>query len=44
VRVTNGSDTFTGLTAGLAPEGLLRVEREDGQTVTVIAGDVTEAR
>jgi BirA family transcriptional regulator, biotin operon repressor / biotin---[acetyl-CoA-carboxylase] ligase len=44
VRVTNGSDTFTGVTAGLAPEGLLQVEREDGQTVTVIAGDVTEAR
>jgi BirA family transcriptional regulator, biotin operon repressor / biotin---[acetyl-CoA-carboxylase] ligase len=44
VRVTNGSDTFTGVTAGLAPEGLLQVEREDGRIVTVIAGDVTEAR
>ena len=44
VRVTNGSDTFTGVTAGLAPEGLLQVQREDGKTVTVIAGDVTELR
>jgi biotin-(acetyl-CoA carboxylase) ligase len=44
VRVTNGSESFTGLTAGLAPEGLLRVQRDDGRVVTVIAGDVAEAR
>jgi BirA family biotin operon repressor/biotin-[acetyl-CoA-carboxylase] ligase len=44
VRVTNGRESFAGTTAGLAPEGLLRVEREDGVVVTVIAGDVTEAR
>jgi len=44
VRVANGAESFTGVTAGLAPEGLLQVEREDGQVVTVIAGDVTEAR
>jgi BirA family transcriptional regulator, biotin operon repressor / biotin---[acetyl-CoA-carboxylase] ligase len=44
VRVTNGSESFAGVTAGLAPEGLLQVEREDGKVVTVIAGDVTEAR
>jgi BirA family biotin operon repressor/biotin-[acetyl-CoA-carboxylase] ligase len=44
VRVTNGRDTFNGVTAGLVPEGLLQVEREDGKIVTVIAGDVTEAR
>jgi BirA family transcriptional regulator, biotin operon repressor / biotin---[acetyl-CoA-carboxylase] ligase len=42
VRVTNGRDSFTGVTAGLAPEGLLLVKRENGQVVTVIAGDVTE--
>jgi BirA family transcriptional regulator, biotin operon repressor / biotin---[acetyl-CoA-carboxylase] ligase len=42
VRVTNGRDSFTGITAGLAPEGLLLVKRENGQVVTVIAGDVTE--
>ena len=33
-----------GTTAGLGPEGLLQVEREDGRVVTVIAGDVAEAR
>jgi len=44
VRVTNGKDTFTGVTAGLAPEGVLLVKRDTGQTVTVIAGDVTEEK
>jgi BirA family biotin operon repressor/biotin-[acetyl-CoA-carboxylase] ligase len=44
VRVANGADNFTGVTAGLAPEGLLQVEREDGKVVTVIAGDVTEIK
>jgi BirA family transcriptional regulator, biotin operon repressor / biotin---[acetyl-CoA-carboxylase] ligase len=42
VRVTNGRDTFAGVTAGLGPEGLLLVQRDGGQLVTVIAGDVTE--
>lgn len=40
VRVSNGKESFTGITAGLATEGLLRVRRENGQIVTVIAGDV----
>jgi len=44
VRVANGPDSFTGVTAGLAPEGLLQVEREDGKVVTVIAGDVCEIK
>ena len=44
VRVTNGAESFTGVTAGLASEGLLQVERDDGRVVTVIAGDVTEAK
>lgn len=44
VRVTSGSTSFSGVTEGLSPEGLLMVRREDGQVVTVIAGDVTEAR
>ncbi|MFI5056870.1 MAG: biotin--[acetyl-CoA-carboxylase] ligase [Candidatus Acidiferrales bacterium] len=44
VRVTNGTGSFTGTTAGLGPEGLLMVKRDDGEVVTVIAGDVTEAR
>jgi BirA family biotin operon repressor/biotin-[acetyl-CoA-carboxylase] ligase len=44
VRVTNGMESFAGTTVGLGPEGLLRVKRDDGDVVTVIAGDVTEAR
>src|SRR5439155_12771008 len=44
VRVTNGAENFTGVTAGLAPEGLLQVEREDGRVVMVIAGDVAEIK
>jgi BirA family biotin operon repressor/biotin-[acetyl-CoA-carboxylase] ligase len=44
VRVTNGTESFLGTTAGLGPEGLLKVERDDGRVVTVLAGDVTEAR
>ena len=44
VRVTNGTDSYLGTTAGLGPEGLLQVERDDGRVVTVIAGDVAEAR
>ena len=44
VSVVTGSESFSGITAGLTPEGLLRVTRENGETVTVIAGDVSEAR
>ncbi len=44
VRVTNGTESFAGTTAGLGPEGLLQVKRDDGQIVTVISGDVAEAR
>src|SRR4051812_27592597 len=43
VRVANGKESFTGVTAGLAPEGLLLVKQDTGVVVTVIAGDVTEA-
>src|SRR5579863_6030893 len=44
VRVTSGTESFAGTTAGLGPEGLLQVKRDDGAVVTVISGDVTEAR
>lgn len=44
VRVTNGNDTFTGVTDGLENEGLLRVKRDDGRVSTVIAGEVAEVR
>jgi BirA family biotin operon repressor/biotin-[acetyl-CoA-carboxylase] ligase len=44
VRVTNGNDSFSGVTTGLSPEGSLLVRRDCGPIVTVIAGDVTEDR
>jgi BirA family biotin operon repressor/biotin-[acetyl-CoA-carboxylase] ligase len=44
VRVTNGGETFVGITAGLGPEGLLQVNREDGRVVTILAGDVSEVK
>jgi len=44
VRVDTGLETYSGTTAGLSPEGLLLVARENGPVVTVIAGDVTEVR
>jgi BirA family biotin operon repressor/biotin-[acetyl-CoA-carboxylase] ligase len=43
VRVSNGKEAFTGVTAGIGPEGLLQVQRDSGQVTTVIAGDVAEA-
>jgi biotin-(acetyl-CoA carboxylase) ligase len=43
VRVSSPWEKFTGVTAGLDATGLLRVKRDDGKTVTVVAGDVTEA-
>ncbi len=43
VRISTPTETYTGLTAGLEPSGLLRVEREDGRTEPVLAGDVHEA-
>ena len=44
VRVDTGAESYTGTTAGLSPEGLLLVARENGQVTTVIAGDVSEVR
>jgi len=44
VRVDTGRETFVGTTEGLSAEGLLMVKKEDGGSVTVIAGDVTEER
>ena len=44
VQVANGVESFSGVTAGLAPEGLLRVKRDDGELITVVAGDVSELR
>ena len=42
VRIATANETYTGTTAGLEPNGLLRVERDDGRTVVVVSGDVSE--
>ena len=44
VRVDTGRDTYSGRTAGLSSDGLLLVKKDDGDTVTVVAGDVSEVR
>jgi BirA family transcriptional regulator, biotin operon repressor / biotin---[acetyl-CoA-carboxylase] ligase len=44
VRVSNGNESYVGVTAGLRPEGLLQVQQDDGTLVTVLAGDVTELK
>ncbi|HEY4979632.1 MAG TPA: biotin--[acetyl-CoA-carboxylase] ligase [Candidatus Acidoferrum sp.] len=44
VHVDTGRETYVGTTAGLTTDGLLRVKKEDGQVITIIAGDVKEVR
>ncbi len=44
VRVDTGMETYQGTTAGLSPEGLLIVKKDEGAMVTVISGDVSEVR
>jgi BirA family transcriptional regulator, biotin operon repressor / biotin---[acetyl-CoA-carboxylase] ligase len=43
VRIEEPSETYTGTTEGLDPGGLLRVRREDGRILPVIAGTLSEA-
>ncbi len=43
VRIETASETYTGTTDGLEPGGLLRVRRDDGQVLPVIAGTLSEA-
>jgi BirA family biotin operon repressor/biotin-[acetyl-CoA-carboxylase] ligase len=45
VRITTAGESFTGVTAGLEPSGVLRVLRDDGGGIeAVISGDVAEAK
>ena len=44
VRVDTGRDTYSGRTAGLSEDGLLLVKKDNGEMVTVVAGDVSEVR
>jgi biotin-(acetyl-CoA carboxylase) ligase len=43
IRVVTASGAYTGTTDVLEPGGLLRVRRDDGQTLPVIAGTLSEA-
>ena len=44
VRITTVTESFTGITSGLEPSGVLRVARDDGRgTEPVLSGDVAEA-
>ncbi len=43
VRIESPSETYTGTTEGLEPGGLLRVRRDDGRILPVIAGTLSEA-
>jgi BirA family transcriptional regulator, biotin operon repressor / biotin---[acetyl-CoA-carboxylase] ligase len=43
VRVEAPTETYTGTTEGLEPSGLLRVKRDDGRVLPVIAGTLSEA-
>ena len=43
VRIVTTTGTYTGTTDGLEPGGLLRVKRDDGRTMPVISGTLTEA-
>lgn len=42
VRVSNGEESFVGVTAGLGPDGALLVRKDSGATVGVVAADVRE--
>jgi BirA family biotin operon repressor/biotin-[acetyl-CoA-carboxylase] ligase len=43
VRISTPTETFTGVTDGLEPGGVLRVRRDDGRTLPVNSGALTEA-
>jgi BirA family biotin operon repressor/biotin-[acetyl-CoA-carboxylase] ligase len=43
MRITTTTETYTGTTEGLEPTGLLRVRRDDGRILPVIAGTLSEA-
>lgn len=43
VRISAAAETYSGVTDGLEPNGLLRVRRDDGRVAIVVSGDVAEA-
>ena len=43
VCISAATETYSGITDGLEPNGLLRVRRDNGRLAIVISGDVSEA-
>ena len=43
VRITTATESYTGTTEGLNPDGVLRLRRDDGRTLPVISGTLSEA-
>ena len=48
VKISTATETFTGITAGLEPSGVLRVKRDNGRDdgrgiELILSGDVSEA-
>jgi BirA family biotin operon repressor/biotin-[acetyl-CoA-carboxylase] ligase len=44
VRVLSGSDEFAATTAGVEPNGALRIRREDGREESLVSGEITEVK
>jgi len=44
VTVTTPTESFTGVTRGLAPNGALQLERDDGSMATITAGEIERLR
>jgi BirA family biotin operon repressor/biotin-[acetyl-CoA-carboxylase] ligase len=44
IRVLSGSDEFAATTAGLEPNGALRIRREDGREESLVSGEITEVK
>jgi BirA family biotin operon repressor/biotin-[acetyl-CoA-carboxylase] ligase len=44
IRVLSGSEEFPATTAGLEPNGALRIRREDGREESLVSGEITEVK
>jgi BirA family biotin operon repressor/biotin-[acetyl-CoA-carboxylase] ligase len=44
IRVLSGSDEFAATTAGLEPNGALRIRRDDGREESLVSGEITEVK
>jgi BirA family biotin operon repressor/biotin-[acetyl-CoA-carboxylase] ligase len=44
IRVVSGSEEYAATTAGLEPNGALRIRRENGREESLVAGEITEVK